>query len=51
MEHNMVASSRIYDNVRFEELGMLLQIPAQQVPCRRKESAPFASGGRFVTVK
>ena len=31
MEHNMVASSRIYDNVSFKELGMLLQIPCQQV--------------------
>lgn len=31
MEHNMVASSRIYDNISFKELGILLQISCQQV--------------------
>lgn len=36
MEHNMVASSRIYDNVTFKELGMLLQIP-----CKQASQPPF----------
>lgn len=31
MEHNMVASTRIYENVSFKELGTLLQIPCEQV--------------------
>ena len=39
MEHNMVASSRIYDNVSFKELGMLLQIPCQQVGVRVENGA------------
>ncbi|CAN0476563.1 unnamed protein product [Ectocarpus sp. 12 AP-2014] len=30
MEHNMVASTRIYENVSFKELGTLLQIPCEQ---------------------
>eukprot|EP00180_Rhodochaete_pulchella_P002347 Plantae.Rhodophyta-Rhodochaete_pulchella.ctg3551.p2 GENE.Plantae.Rhodophyta-Rhodochaete_pulchella.ctg3551~~Plantae.Rhodophyta-Rhodochaete_pulchella.ctg3551.p2 ORF type:complete len:167 (-),score=30.62 Plantae.Rhodophyta-Rhodochaete_pulchella.ctg3551:589-1089(-) len=30
VEHNLVAASRIYDNVRFDELGRLLEISAEQ---------------------
>ncbi|CAM9739967.1 unnamed protein product [Ascophyllum nodosum] len=44
MEHNMVASSRIYDNVRFEELGTLLQIPRQQA---EKVAARMITEGRL----
>eukprot|EP00903_Cladosiphon_okamuranus_P014416 g13382.t1 len=44
MEHNMVASSRIYDNVSFKELGMLLQIPCQQA---EKVAARMITEGRL----
>src|SRR5690606_16343631 len=30
IEHNMVAASRIYDNIRFSELGTLLGIEAKR---------------------
>ncbi|CAN0223810.1 unnamed protein product, partial [Hapterophycus canaliculatus] len=44
MEHNMVASSRIYDNVSFKELGMLLQISCQQA---EKVAARMVTEGRL----
>ncbi|CAM9897786.1 unnamed protein product [Pylaiella littoralis] len=44
MEHNMVASSRIYDNVTFKELGTLLQIPRKQA---EKVAARMITEGRL----
>ena len=30
IEHNMVAASKIYDNIAFEQLGVLLEIGAEK---------------------
>lgn len=37
MEHNLLAASRLYDNIYFEELGQLLGVPAEKaerIACR-----------------
>ena len=49
MEHNMVASSRIYDNVSFKELGMLLQIPCKQASRSPFDDTEFRSFGLFLS--
>jgi ABC-type phosphate transport system ATPase subunit len=30
IEHNMVAASKVYDNIHFSELGKLLEVDAGQ---------------------
>jgi len=30
IEHNLLAASKVYNNIRFEDLGSLLQIPSEQ---------------------
>lgn len=32
IEHNLLSASKLYNNITFEELGALLEIPAAKVP-------------------
>lgn len=39
IEHNMLATSRLYNNISFEELGALLGIgPLPSPPCENRPS-------------
>ena len=47
IEHNMVAASKIYDNIAFEQLGVLLEIgaeKAERVAARMVSEARLAGG-------
>ena len=37
IEHNLLAASKLYNNIRFNELGALFEIPADKVSRNKKQ--------------
>lgn len=42
IEHNLLSASKLYNNITFEELGALLEIPPAKVTHRLETSSVFA---------